>query len=445
MSDTLQELRGQYQSALQDYLLSGAGESALQRAYELGRRALAEGLGALEMAALYHQALVTVLARILASQEGARTVEAAENFLMESLSAFEMTHRGFHEAHIALRQSEERYRSLVENARDVIYTLSTDGIITSLNPCFETITGWSRTDWIGKFFGPLIHPEDGPLAMKFFQQVLQGETPPTFELRILSKSGDYIPGEFTKTPLIKDGHVISIFGIARDITERKRGEEALRRLNQMLEEEAKRIAHALHDEAGQLLASAHIALDEAVRQLPSSSQECLQKVKHLLDQGEEQLRRLAHELRPTILDDLGLTAALEFLADGVSKRTGLTIAVKGSTQGRLPPSVETALYRIIREALTNAARHAKATRVEIALQPEDGAVRCFIRDNGIGFDGNAVLVRGGERGLGLIGIRERLNALGGSLEIASVPGQGTELRVMTPLEVHDADTDSARR
>ncbi|MBI3622135.1 MAG: diguanylate cyclase, partial [Nitrospirae bacterium] len=94
MSDAVQELRGHYQSALQDYLLSGAGEAALQRAYELGRRALAEGLGALEMAALYHQALVSVLAGVLVPQDGARTVRAAENFLMESLSAFEMTHRG---------------------------------------------------------------------------------------------------------------------------------------------------------------------------------------------------------------------------------------------------------------------------------------------------------------------------------------------------------------
>ena len=128
-----------------------------------------------------------------------------------------------------LRESEARYRCLVENARDAIFTIASDGSVGSLNPAFETITGWSRADWLSKPFGPIIHPEDLPLAMEVFRRVfLQGETPPLFELRLLSKSGNYVVGEFTITPQRQNDKVVSALGIARDITERKRTEQALR-------------------------------------------------------------------------------------------------------------------------------------------------------------------------------------------------------------------------
>src|SRR5881628_2466423 len=313
MNDPLRDLRDQYTRTLHDYLAE-AGETNLHHAYELGRRALAEGLCVLEMASLHHLALATVVGSVRTPEEMRNIIKSAENFFAEALSPFEMAHRGFQEAHMAIRQSEERYRSLVENAKDIIYTLSTDGTFTSLNPCFETITGWSLADWVGRPFAPLVHPDDLPGALEFFQRVLRGETPPIFELRVRAKSGMYIHGEFTETPLIKDGQVVGVLGIGRDISERKRAQEALRRLNETLEEEAKRIAHALHDEAGQLLASVHIALEGVARDLPPSSGRRLKEVKAFLDQIEVHLRQLSHELRPTILDDLGLLPALEFLA-----------------------------------------------------------------------------------------------------------------------------------
>jgi len=135
----------------------------------------------------------------------------------------------------ALRQSEQRYRSLVESAMDVVFSLSKDGTVTSLNPAFETTTGWPRAEWLGKSFRPLIHPHDLPSAMERFHRVLQGQKTPIYELRVLSKTGEYLTGQFTSTPQIQNGKVVSILGIARDVTERKRAEKALREREAELE------------------------------------------------------------------------------------------------------------------------------------------------------------------------------------------------------------------
>jgi len=444
MNDPLRDLRDQYTRTLQDYLAE-AGETNLHHAYELGRQALAEGLGILEIASMHHHALATVAGSIRTPEEMRNISKSAENFFAEALSPFEMAHRGFREANLALRHSEERYRSVVENAKDVIYTLSTDGMITSMNPFFETITGWPLADWVGKPFPPLVHPDDLPIALEFFQRVLRGETPPIFELRVRAKSGEYIHGEFTMTPLIKDEQVVSVLGIGRDITERKRAQAALRRLNETLEEEAKRIAHALHDEAGQLLASVYLALEAIARDVAPTASHQFKAAKNLLDQIEAHLRRLSHELRPTILDDLGLVPALEFLSEGVSKRTKLQVTVEGLTIGRLTTPVETALYRIVQEALNNATKHAQASRARIQVEQNGHLIRCLVSDDGIGFDVQAALNKKGDKGLGLIGIRERLNAIGGAYRIISAPGQGTTLQVEIPLEAHDATQDPVSR
>ncbi len=210
--------------------------------------------------------------------------------------------------------------------------------------------------------------------------------------------------------------------------------EVLRRMNERIEEEAKRIAHALHEEAGGLLASTNLALEDLARDLSPQGTERLSLVRRLLDQMDEQLRHLAHEIRPTVLDDLGLVPALEFLADGLSKRSGMAIAVEGSTSGRLPAAVETTLYRNVQEALNNVTRHAQARRVSVTVTREARAVRCSVRDDGVGFDVSGVIKTRGERGLGHVGMRERLDSVHGTLLITSLPGQGTELLMYIPLE-----------
>jgi signal transduction histidine kinase len=197
------------------------------------------------------------------------------------------------------------------------------------------------------------------------------------------------------------------------------------------EEEARRIAHELHDEAGQLLASVHMALDELVAQVPERS-DAVQRIHALLDRVEGQLRRLSRELRPTILDDLGLGPAIEWLAQGAAERTGVSITVHAPIT-RLPSAMETALYRIIQEAVTNAMRHAGASTMEVRVWQEDTTVHAAVRDDGRGFDAEATMARRGDRGLGLIGMRERVDALGGRFILHSAPGQGTEVSVAIPI------------
>jgi two-component system, NarL family, sensor histidine kinase UhpB len=431
LKETSPGLIEQYASALQDYL-AGGGEGVLQRAYQLGRQALAEGLGVLEMTALHDQAVGAVLQAT--PREAARTVMAAAKFFLESLSPFEMTHRGFREANAALRASEERYRELFENANDVVFTADLQGNLTSVNGAGERLTVYRRDETRTMNITEVVAPEYVGPTQEMLKRQLAGEGPTTYELEVVTKDGRRVPLELSIRLIYDDGEPAAVQGIGRDISERRRAQEALRRLNERLEEEARRIAHALHDEAGQLLASVHLALDEVARELPSPAAERLHAVRPLLDVIEEQLRDLSHELRPTVLDDLGLIPALEFLASGVSKRAGIAVTVEGSTGGRLRPGVETALYRIAQEALTNVTKHARATCASIGLVQQAGLVRCSVRDDGIGFDLPSLLARRGAQGLGLIGIRERVGALGGSLEISSAPGQGTELVITIPLD-----------
>ena len=234
------------------------------------------------------------------------------------------------------------------------------------------------------------------------------------------------------SPVMRGGRPPRPAGVVRDITNLSRVEAAFRRLNDTLEAEAGRIARELHDEAGQLLASAHIALQDAMIGAPAMTQASLRQVSGVLDQVEEDLRRLAHELRPRLLDDLGLEPALEFLAAGVGRRTGLEVRIEGGVGMRLPAVVETALYRIVKEGLTNAAKHADASMVVVRLARDSGTVCCTIADDGNGFELNAVAGRG-TSGLGLQGIQNRVEGLGGNFVIASAPGQGTTLTLTVPV------------
>ncbi|HTR82186.1 MAG TPA: PAS domain S-box protein [Bacteroidota bacterium] len=248
------DIEERYAIALNEFI-SGRGEEALQRAYEAGRDILADGGGCLDVLKLHEECLLPILAAAESVSDGTRIARSAAKFLAESLSPFEMTHRGFQDAitelkkraeelasmntwleseinereraESELRKSETKYRTLVDTARDVIYTLSPDGVITTLNPAFEQLTGWSREEWVGRHFAPIVHPDDIPGAVNKIQQALEGKNPPVIQLRVMVKSGEFIIGEFVSTPQFHEGRVIGIIGIARDITERKRTEALL--------------------------------------------------------------------------------------------------------------------------------------------------------------------------------------------------------------------------
>jgi PAS domain S-box-containing protein len=138
------------------------------------------------------------------------------------------------QAEDALRRSEDRYRSLVETARDAIFTTTPDGVFTSLNPAFETLTGWPRATWLGKNFADLVHPEDLPLAREMAQRVAGGEPSPLFEVRVRKPQGEPLTVQILATPQVRDGRVESLLGIARDVTLKKRMEAALRESEEKL-------------------------------------------------------------------------------------------------------------------------------------------------------------------------------------------------------------------
>lgn len=206
---------------------------------------------------------------------------------------------------------------------------------------------------------------------------------------------------------------------------------ALRRLNHILEEEARRIAHTLHDEAAQLLATVYLELSQLSRDSPEHVREGVTRITAHLDTVREQLRHLSHELRPPILDQLGLLPALQFLGDGFRKRAQIDVTVSGSVSRRFAQPIETAVYRGVQEALNNIVRHAQASSVQVRIWTRKDTIHCTVKDDGVGFD--PLDSDGRPRGLGLLGIQERVSALYGSLEIKSAPGKGTQLHLSIPL------------
>ncbi len=201
------------------------------------------------------------------------------------------------------------------------------------------------------------------------------------------------------------------------------------------EEERRRIARELHDEAAQALTSLLVRIRLLERSPnPEEARRHVQELRQLTAAALEEVRRVALELRPTILDDLGLAAALDWRVEEFNAAGGAraALSVEG-VEGRLPGPVELALFRVVQEALTNVARHGQATTVNVCLRREAGSLVLTIQDDGVGFDpttpGTAA-----PRGLGLVGMRERMSLVGGELHLASRPGHGTRITARVPLD-----------
>ena len=413
---------------------TGFEEATLLAAHELGREALVRGLGLLDMVELHNR----LLARHLVAHAPSMmpdAVEAAGRLLVECLTPFEMVHRGFQTANSALKTSDDRYRDLFENANDAIFTTDLHGRMTSINAAGERLSGFTRDEALTLKLASLIAPDDTrPARRRRPLRFGVTEARQRYELDIMTRDGKRVPVEVSTRPLYESGRIAGVQGIARDISDRRNAQSALRYINNGLEAKAKRIAHGLHDEAGQLLASVYLRIAEIAAELPPAGRRRVEDLRTLLDQVDDQIRRLAHELHPSMLDELGLIPACQLLATGVSKRGGLRVAVSGSTRGRLNPETETALYRVVQEGLTNVMRHAHARNVTVKIERIGHRLRGHIRDDGDGFDQAQQARRHGGKGLGLIGMRERLLAVGGRLQVTSRPGRGTSVDFELPLE-----------
>jgi signal transduction histidine kinase len=214
--------------------------------------------------------------------------------------------------------------------------------------------------------------------------------------------------------------------VAVELSERVQ-RDALRRIVAAQELERRRLARELHDETGQALTSILLGLKQIEGSEPSPAVESLRE---LVVATLQDVRRLAVELRPKVLDDFGLVPALERLTEGFGEQTGIAVDLEASAiTDRLPMEVETAIYRIVQEALTNVVKHAHAHRVSVLLTTANGRIKAVIEDDGTGFDPAAA---DGDGGIGLIGMRERIELLDGSLAVESTPTSGTTIAVEVP-------------
>jgi len=224
--------------------------------------------------------------------------------------------------------------------------------------------------------------------------------------------------------------------LARELKDRdERRARLLAKFIRAQEEERKRIARELHDETCQTVAALSLAADATLAMPPDPERRRIVEIKALAGRALSELHRVIYDLRPSVLDDLGLESAVRWYADRHLAPAG--VAVRCEIEGldaRLPADVETAVFRVVQEALTNVLRHSGATSVLIQMARKDGALSIEVEDDGKGFEPEAVATpESSGRGLGLLGIRERVELLGGSVTIDSTPGEGTRVAVSVPL------------
>jgi PAS domain S-box-containing protein len=286
-----------------------------------------------------------------------------------------------------------------------------------------------------------IHPDDRTRVLQINAEAKSSGAPFEVEYRITTRSGQLKHiREVGYARKDRAGAVSGLFGTAQDITEYKHAEEALRtyprRLIETQEAERQRIAREMHDEIGQALTA--IRLNLQVMQSATDASRLAPQWQDsigLIDRALQQVRDLAFDLRPALLDDLGLVAALRWYVDREAQRAGFRAAfVADLSETCVPAELHTACFRIAQAALTNVVRHAQARQVWVELRQRAAELHLVIRDDGVGFEVRALGTRRtSEVHLGLQGMQERTRILGGQLDITSAPGRGTEIHARFPL------------
>jgi len=349
-------------------------------------------------------------------------------------------------AEAALRESENQYSTLVEDALIGVY-INKDGKIKFANEKFAAIYGYSKNELIGMDSMMLVHPADRPLVKEFREKRLRGEKVPSeYEIRGLKKNGDTI-WVMRSLSLINYQDGPAIAGIVQDMTQRREAEQALRESdkelrilsNQLLsaeEKERKRIARELHDGIGQALSAIKFSVENSLRELRNSPDHAefksLETVIPLTQKTIEEVRRIVKDLRPSILDDLGILATINWFCREF-QNVYASIRIKRDIQiheNDIPSPLKTVIYRILQEALNNVAKHSGAEVVQLSLQKKDTGVELSMHDNGTGFDlTEAISLQPSRRGFGLASMRERAQLSGGKFGIESAIGRGTTIWV----------------
>ncbi|HEX6137303.1 MAG TPA: PAS domain S-box protein [Casimicrobiaceae bacterium] len=352
-------------------------------------------------------------------------------------------------AEALLARSEARLRGILDSAMDAIITVDADQRVVLFNNAAETMFGWPRAEAIGAPLGSFVpqrYRADHAAHVARFGATGVTSRRMGGSLRVvtgLRRNGEEFPIDASISQITEGGARLYTV-ILRDITARLAAEEALRRSRDELQElgavahltreqEKSRIARELHDELGQLLTMLQMDVAWCREKRPPGSDAFaakLDRMEALLKSTIAATRRIAADLRPLMLDDLGLVPSIEWLVENFSQRTGiaceLTIA---SRELQVPKAHADAIFRIVQESLTNIAKHARASHADIVIENDGDAFVVRVEDDGVGF---SPLAPRKPQSLGLYGLRERASLLGGEATIASAPGEGTIVEVRLP-------------
>ncbi len=351
---------------------------------------------------------------------------------------------------IALRESEVRFRTIFEGAPIGIGLWGLEGKFLEGNPALTEMLGYSLEELRQLDPDELSPPEDLVARQLFFEEILKGRRE-FFERegRCRRKDGNFIWIWAHVSPIKgADGKILFALVMLKDITQEKQVQAEISAYQQRLrslaselslteERERRRLAADLHDHIGQVLALAQIKLGELSQEASSAdSLATVSEIREFIGQAIHYTRSLTFELGLPVLYDLGLEAAVEWLADQFHDRHGLDIQVQQDGQPKpLGEAASVLIFRVLRELLTNVVKHSQATRVEISVTRNGDYLSLEVTDNGIGFDAIEIGTKPDRaRGYGLFSVRERLNHLGGYLEVASMPGQGTSATIVVPLD-----------
>lgn len=395
------------------------------------------GLLAMSMVPFYHEgklAAVLWLGSKTSRIIPAHSTEAMAALATQTAAAFVRIR-----AEQLLRANQQLLEKTLHSHRAAVLLVdAATGVIQRCNHSALSIFGYPRAEMEKRTTAFLYRD---PTEGHRLEQLLHAETTNNFETYMRRKDGTLFPAEQSALSIKNEEEdVLSWLTIIRDISERKQMEKELRdwpqRLISAQEAERRRVARELHDGVNQIIASAKMRLHRVEGQLAGGSPvvlELLTRCRQLLVEALEENRRIAYNLRPTDLEELGLVAACENLCQGLQGRTNLKIKIHSrGFEERLSPEEELHLYRIVQEALQNVEEHAGANNIRLRLGIQDNAILLEIIDDGAGFSPDHIKPIAPGRGLGLTNMRERVACLGGSWELHSAPGQGTAITIRLP-------------